>query len=84
MGGGSELCPVMEGYGEALSKCVFKGDPSLFGLKVTVSWVCTGSWSSRTETNRIALLGEEHTVLQMQESSKDAPATSQREWGVGC
>lgn len=33
---------------------------------------------SCTETNRITLLGEEHTVLQMQESSKDTPATSQR------
>lgn len=31
--------------------------------------------------NRMALLGREHTVLQMQESPKDAPATSQRRWG---
>lgn len=35
---------------------------------------------SYTETNRITLMGEEHTVLQIQESSKDTPATSQKGW----
>lgn len=89
VGGSRELCWVMEGYGEALSdppppafvKCVFKGEPTLLGFKVTVSWVCTGSGAPAQKLTELPCLRRERTVLQMQESSKDAPSTSLKGWG---
>lgn len=63
-------------------KCFFTEDQSLLEFKVTVSG-CAVLWGYSTETNRVALLEEEHTVLQILGSPKEARHLLERGRGEG-